>query len=706
MNLKLKLKEMKVKIDSVNERLCGYLELEQCQNIAGRVVSKKVFVFCFLIIFIGGYLLSYGLFFKNLDISKIGSVRAELPSVDFIYNGVSYFQGKVIKHNEKWRIAYKTPRIVQALSGKELEIFIEVPLLKEQPAGGVVGEITIAQKGAKGKITYKVTGDRNQRFRFPWRTISDGNVITVSYTAGKDYREYPVNFSLIVASFPSIAAGALLVLVGFTFFLLISKEKCRSSSGEFKYILLICLAVLFAYWLHSGAFISLELFGVDVRRVFTGQARHLNSLFENGHALQKNYRSIGATIIPFFTFIVEGGVALNKSFFPIYPTQGYLLFVSFVLAAIFLVNTLSFLLGRGVAIICFILIVTFFPFMADLYGPDSDALLIIYFMILLSLYARMMYLGEHFVRNSLIFLLVFFMVGATKVTLVLLALFIPIAIVYQLKLNYSRSAVVAIVIFMAMYGVFSAGKGASDLLQHPDRNVGIEGEPFQETVAWHMVWAANGAFDHHSAHWFTKSGGLRNTRVSEKTGLLNTTYLRQSQSATDLVYKPGVQKAFDERPGYFYSTAFLRMHLHGLKFYRYTFGGSKDRVWDEWLADGFKESKVVSGIEIYGLERERNAIRYDTAWKISPILFFAKITQSDVTFLNDLVLLGMSFIGLLLLPYRGLKFLLLACILSQILFSSGIHGINRYFMFSDTALLIGLAFFLHRVYSLLKKGSV
>jgi hypothetical protein len=470
-----------------------------------------------------------------------------------------------------------------------------------------------------------------------------------------------------------------------------------------RHTLVLLLITGVAFYAHSGAFISQEFFTQSDNRVISGMARQLDHLIEHGSLIEGSYRGAGAAILPLITYIVEGNrLALQRLFQDIYPTSGYLAFVLFTGSILFLGDTLWRLEGRAIGITFMVLAVTFFPFIADLYSPDADAMFLFLFPFFTAFLLRSRYGIGYTWSNWAGMLLTFFIMGLIKVTPIFLAIVAPTIVLFPFKFSRARKIVLtyAVMSFM-LTAVFVAGVKTSDILEHPERNVGIEGEAFQDTVIWHMLWAANGVFDHHSAHGFTGSGSLRNERVSESTGLPNQNYIRHAKSATEELYKPAVVQAFKERPGYFYSTAFLRFYNHGLRFFRYTV---RDSAWEPWLEDGFKasedgviESELISGEEVFKLTQERKAIRYGEAWKVSPLILNAKITQGDMTRLTDLVLLVFAFAGMLSTRYRGFAVFLILCALAQIVFASFVHGINRYFMFCSTALLIGLAIFLYRI---------
>jgi hypothetical protein len=651
---------------------------------------------------LAGYLLTYSLFFNNLNISKMGQASGGKP-MDFRYDGVAYFHGTALLTHSNWELSYFAPRILGLADGK-LEFFVEVPQVKINRSNEQIGNLVVFHREKKNKDEeiIPIYANHLQRFKVDWQPkLQHNNNLVVRYRAKEDYKESTIHFAAVVSDIDLFLPTLLTLGLGVTSILISTQWNGRRERGVMmKRTLVLLLITGVAFYAHSGAFISQEFFTQSDNRVISGMARQLDHLLEHGFFRETNYRGAGAAILPLGTYLVEGNrLALQRFFQDIYPTSGYLAFVLFTGSILFLGDTLWRLEGRAIGITFMVLAVTFFPFIADLYSPDADAMLLFLFPFFTAFLLRTCYGIGYTWSNWTGMLLTFFIMGLTKVTPIFLAIVAPTIVLFPFKFSRARKIVLtyAVMSFM-LTAVFVAGVKTSDILEHPERNVGIEGEAFQDTVIWHMLWAANGVFDHHSAHGFTKSARLRNERVSQATGLPpDETYIRHAKSATDELYKPAWIQAFKERPGYFYSTAFLRFYNHGLRFFRYTYGGDSSGVWQPWLKDGFQtsangvESELISEEEVFKLTQERKAIRYSEAWKVSPLVLNAKITQGDMTRLTDLVLLVLAFAGMLSVRYRGFAVFLILCALAQIVFASFVHGINRYFMFCSTALLIGLA---------------
>ena len=207
-----------------------------------------------------------------------------------------------------------------------------------------------------------------------------------------------------------------------------------------------------------------------------------------------------------------------------------------------------------------------------------------------------------------------------------------------------------------------------------------------------MIWAAYGKYDKDSAHDFVKPGKLRNKRISERTGLPPVTYLRQSETATRQVYKPDVLKALSERPGFFLSTALHRFHEHGLRFFRYNRLGDRPR--GNILKGQRGKAEHISGKKRSAVTAAVSSIRYGEAWKVAPLIFIGKLTQSDMTRLSDTLLLAVALVGMFGFRSVALRFFLIMVALAQMGFSFAFHDVDRYFMFCSWALLLGLSLFI------------
>lgn len=672
---------------------------------SGRV-DKGLLVFGVLFIVLSGYFLTYALFFENINIEKLGRTAGDQRQVDFRYDGVAYFHGYELLHDSRWELAYFAPWVMDLMEA-EVELFIEVPGSTDVSSDALIGHLKVSQPkgGAVQKIS--ITSSQQQRALIGLSPRSlNTNKIVIRYSARPGYEDMPVNFAAVVASngIYKYAIWALVLGCVLIFYSEWLQSKREKKPRKTKHIVFLLILTGLAFYVHSGAFVSQEFFSDSESRVMSGMSRQLGYLLKHGSFSERNYRNLGMTIIPMGTCLIEGGShALKKSFQDVYPTARYLMFVLFSLSILFLGSTLRCLAGRMVGFLFILLSITFFPFIADLYSPDADAMMLFLFPFFLAFLLRAKYAIGPFWPNIIGVMVVFFVMGLTKITAVFLVIAAPLLFVFPAQQIDLKKIILILCFGAALLSVFMVGKRTSDALQHDNRNVGIEGVAFQDTVIWHMIWAAYGLYDHHSAHWFTKSGRLRNQRVAEATGLPIKTYIRHSQLATDELYKPAVLRAIEERPGYFYSTAFLRFYNHGVKFFRYTYGGDKKGVWTRWLEDGFTKPEVISGEEVFGLYPERQSIRYDDAWKISPLIFLAKVTQGDITRLVDVVLMFVALLGLFLTRYRGLAVFLLLCWLAQLFFSFGIHAINRYFMFCNVSLLIGLSFTLSRAWYILSR---
>ncbi|MGH8491035.1 MAG: hypothetical protein ACREXS_19755 [Gammaproteobacteria bacterium] len=682
--------------------------------------SSFTFIAGWFLIFVAGYLLSYQLFFTAMPVERLGKMNGG-KRVDFIYEGVAYFHGVELRLGEAVQVTYSAPTLAR-IGRPKIEFFVEVPAAPKSGDGEKIAQLRIEQTPSKKQDFIPIQNIRNQRFTIVWapRPYAN-NRLSVTFEPEPNASAAQAPGSVVIATnivdFSTWPYVGLTLALGMTALLVSYGRSLGAQSAPQRYILaaksimFFLGPILVMYFFHSGAIISNDFFPNGHGKM-SALSHQLLYLGKHGHLGQKSYRSAGSVLIPAFSLIIEGRpAALSRIFSEVYPTSRYAMFAVTATSFALLATAMRQFFNVRVALIFFVLAGTFFPFIVDLYYPDIDAYFIFLFPPFCALLMRILQRQGPELWNYGLMLALLAVMGTVKVSPAFLIIATPLALAvfyYQqgfLKFDRGyRSALAAFsLLFFAFFVSFSTGSKFAALLEHPDRNVGIEGEPFQDFLGWHMIWAAYGLYDRDSAHGFTKLGGLRNKRVSEATGLPITTYLRHSQSATDKVYKPQVINAFEERPGYFYSTAFLRLYNHGLKFFRYSYGGD---VWNKWLSDGVRKPIVVSGQTVRDLKPERNAIRYGEAWKISPLGLLAKLTQKDITFLADLLLLSGAIAGLFLIRSRPLMIFMILTVLAELVFSSLVHGINRYFMFCGIALLLGLSLILDRLRSLIYSTSL
>ncbi|MEM8744797.1 MAG: hypothetical protein AAGF14_09205, partial [Pseudomonadota bacterium] len=147
-------------------------------------------------------------------------------------------------------------------------------------------------------------------------------------------------------------------------------------------------------------------------------------------------------------------------------------------------------------------------------------------------------------------------------------------------------------------------------------------------------------------------------------------------------------------------------HKDGLRFYRYNRLGA--RLENFLIRTSMKDirktpdtkkfiptSSKISGAKRSGVSPAVSLIRYGEAWKIAPLIFIGKLTQSDMSRLADTMLLAVAVIGIFGFRSVPLRFFLVMIVLAQIAFSLAFHDVDRYFMFCSWALLLGLSLFLY-----------
>lgn len=681
-----------------------------------------------LLLIAAGYFLTWQLFYLSLPLESVSAVSEDVEQRDFRYDGVVYFRGHQLEPNEALALTYRPPWIISH-GTPDLELFIE---RTEAPNGQELSPTTLVVAGEhiEGEVELTLSEQRLQRFTIDWQpegvwaigravrhVLRGGDrwgpdeqveaALSITYADGSEEAP-PINVATNVVNFrlyPYIFISMLGALVCFFVYyrwryrplsrietIDLTRDEGRGRGVPVFNIVWMALFVLFAYWLHSGAFISNVVFEGGGR--LSTHATHVGRLVNQGHLHESYYRESGFLIVPFLTTLVEGVQAGFHNFREFHPTGRYIVFAITALGIAFSALMIGRHLGRAYGVVFSFLAISFFPFMIDLYAPDADVYFVIIFPYILGV--TLPVLMGHGRRRRAAWLLalagLLFVAGTVKVNPVFLAVLIPLAMFIAGPLRpYVKSVSWLTLRVAILLAAFMAGHRVAETFQHPQRHVGIEGESFQETVFWHILWGSYGHYDHHSAHWFTRGGQLRNERVAERTGLPITTYLRQSQTATEQVYKPDVLQALRERPGFFYSTAFYRAYRDGIRFYRYTVGPS-GRL-QMWLEDGSRGNTSISGERVRQWAGERDAIRYGEAWKVSPLIFLAKLTLRDLTLIHDMALIVLALIGIFATRNRALIVFLLGVVAVQFAFSIGIHSMTRYFLFCSYALLVGLAVF-------------
>lgn len=683
-------------------------------------------IFSTVFFLIGGYFLTYHLFFLELPVQDIAYKQSGGQVEYFRYDGVAYFEGTRLQDEERQQLRYVVPRVVQWVDGKAIEFLIKIDDVKpgvspKEP----YGVLQIKQSGGETtEVTLRSTA--LQRFKIPWETERDINRLKIGFQA-----ESPDNQGVIFAT--QLRDVSLLPYAVFCFLLAgaaLFWAVRRSGAGGYRLAFFTLIPVVVMYYFHSGAFISLEYISAGTGETAHGKvapmAIHLGKLFETGYFKEKLYRATGFALVPLVSYFIEGTWATEKAFAYIYPTTRYLMFAWAALSLVYLGSTVYRYINPSVALIFGLLYATFFPFIVDFYDSEADSYFIPLMTLFLGYFIALIHRPDRFRRYAISLGLVMLVMTSVKITPVFLVFLVPLAIwlqAYSLEKKWLPDKRVIAILLILILGAYT-GKQAGKLFQHPNRHVGIEGVPFQSNVLWHLIWAASGRYDYYSAHDFTKSGSLRKRRVAEATGIpfQRSGYLHHAQAATDKLYKPGVLNALKERPGFFYATAYVRFFRETLRFYKY-FNTSVRLYWFVWLEDPRGERSVVrdhhdypviqfpprevtgySGERIPTGPRELELIRYGKMWKISPVVFLTKLIQGELTWMLDLILLGMALLGLSFIPRLDLKVFLFGCFLANFTGSTLLHGVLRYFNFTNVALLFGLALFVYTLYRSLSQS--
>lgn len=656
-------------------------------HFLGVAVWKSVLPLAVLAFTTAGYFLTYHLFFSELPLEDISWKQSGEMEEKFRFDGVAYFDGFRLEEDKRLELHYRVPRVISLAGDKQVEIFVRINNLAEGGGDQSPGSILLNQNG---KITELDLQNRTlQRFSVDWQPVAPINVFQVTFKPNRSIAANDVVFATNLKNVDLLRYFSLFLLVAIALLGLRAWKLGRIYWGSMA---LVAGSIALMYIVHSGAFISNEYFPGKHGNV-SGMVKHVATALLNGHFPETLYRSTGFALLPLVTGLVEGSFQY-RGFHEIYPTSRYLMFVWVALSLSYLLLVVRKQIGIGVAILLGVLYATFHPFIVDLYSPDSDAYFIPLMTVLVGVYMSLCFASLAQYRYVLAIGVLIAVMISIKITPIFLVVLIPFSMwlhtVISNKKIYDRKALVTLIALLLFAVVGNAG---GKLFQHPDRNVGKPGVEYQSHVGWHMIWAAYGLYDHHSAHWFTKSNKLRRERVEKATGLPgDMQYVHQSQIATELVYRPGVLRALDERPGFFYSTAFLRFYNDSLKLFRYT--SAHGALIKPWLDDGFKGQEEISGEVVYGLSKEREMIRYGKMWKISPLVLVTKIQYGDVSRMTDIILIGLAIVGIFALRQANIVVFLIGCTIAKFGFTSMVHVMDRYMMFNNVALLIGLAVFL------------
>ena len=647
-------------------------------------------VLCALFLLIAGYFLTYQLFFVSLPLEDYARKMDGGASETFRYDGVVYFDGRRLQPNEEFILHYGSVRVLDAADDKGIELFIRMDALPEGvDAARSVGTLHIENRvrdSVVNAVAVPLSATLQQRHTIPWVTeAGKRNETSITFQPADDGVAVPhISLSTNIVGVTYWPAIVVFALLGYgMMFLLTLAQRFRNL------LLLAAIALAFGVMLplHSGAFTSNEFFDETEDSILStyGDA-HL--FFNEGEWKAEQYRSTGYMFVPAMTFLIEGLDAAKDRHFMLstLPTPRYVMFAWFACALPLLIAAIWTYINKSVATIFGVLAASFFPFIVDLYNICDDAYGIPLFTIFLAAFITYAYNGRRGIGPIVVMVVTFFVMMTAKVTAAYLLLLVPFGLWLQAaretkKLVQVRPAI----LLLLMIPAFLGGRHIAGIGERYVK----PGYPWASSTVPEILWAANGLYDEHSAFWFAKRGTTRTERIVEQTGLPNTAMIRHSAAADELVYKPQLVAAVQERPGYFYSTAVLRSYKHGLGFFKYRYGGSER--WERFEKDGRGKKVTISGQEVYVLKHERQLIRKGKMWKISLLVFWSKFIQYQLPLAIDVLLLAMAVVGVFLLRRWDMGVLLLGCFGAKIVFNNFVHALVRYMDFNHIGLLLGLA---------------
>ncbi len=647
-------------------------------------------VLCAAFLLTAGYFLTYQLFFVSLPLEDFARKLEGGQPEQFMFRDVVYFDGRRLEPNHEFVLHYGSVRVLDAAENKGIEFFIRMDGVPEGAvAAATVGTLHIENRVRDvvvNAVDVPLSATLQQRHTIPWVTEAgkrnETSIRFIPADTGPVVEHISLSTNIVGVTywFPIV----LFAVLGYGMMFLLAFAQC------FRNMLLLgAIALSFGVMLplHSGAFTSNEFFEETEDSILStyGDA-HL--FFNEGEWKAEQYRSTGYMLVPVVTFMIEGLAASKDRHFMLstLPTPRYIMFAWFACGLPLLIAAVWTYINRAVATIFGILAGSFFPFIVDLYNICDDAYAIPLFTIFLAAFITYAYGGRRSTGAIVIMVLTFFVMMTAKVTAAYLLLLVPFGL--WLQALRERKTLVQLgpaVLLVLMIPAFIGGRHVAKLGERyvkPDY-------PWASSTVPEILWAANGLYDEHSAFWFAKRGSTRTERIVEQTGLPDTAMIRHSAAADELVYKPQLVAAVQERSGYFFSTAVLRSYEHGLGFFKYRYGGS-DR-WEIFEKDGRGQKVTISGQEVYVLKHERQLIRKGKMWKISLLVLWAKFIQYQLPFALDILLLGLAIVGIFLLRRWDMGVLLLGCFGAKFVFNNFVHALVRYMDFNHIGLLLALA---------------
>jgi hypothetical protein len=625
---------------------------------------------------VAGYFLVYQVFLIHTPLSDLSREPVGGTEETFTYDGVEEFDGFGLRQGATRALEYAFPNAMNLSVGHELELFVRTT--PRPGPGQSPGQLVVRQRGTAEPVALELTPDEQQRFVVPWDPTGDtgGNSFDITYLPPAGGQAPPDGAPRVLLStdirdvglWPYVLlfglGGAALLVAG-----------VRSSSGPSpRLIAVVAASVGLMGFFHSGGLVSNVLFDGDHGRM-GGQASQTLELLQTGAFRENIYRGAGFSAVPLGVAAIEGLDGLRSQFAQIFPTSRYVFFLWTAVALGFLLVSLYRNVHPGVALVTGLLYATFFPFAVDLYRPDSDANFIPLMTVLVAAFFYYVRSRRLLGTSGIVMALSLLLMLSVKITPAYLVLLVPLAvwadaIVHRRIWRQPRT--------LALLGAFVlAGVGGTALSSfgYPDdRNVGVAGVAFQDHVVWHILWAANGRYDKDNPFGFIKSGSARTEAVARVTGLPSEVgFIRQSQIATDQLYRPGFINMLKERPGFLLGTSMLRGFDRATYVYRYS-----GVPFEDLLQDGDAPARLI---------------RQGDMWKVGGTFFLGLLVSKVAVLPVELLLLGAALFGIVALRRAAVVVLLGGSVLADLTFTTFIHVQDRYMMFNNVAILIGLAVF-------------
>lgn len=585
-----------------------------------------------------------------------------------------HFEGLLLEGTDR-KLTYTLPSFVNRNSLDSLEVFTAPGPQNEKG----IQPITIIQGDVQNRV-------QTHRTRIPWEPNPDGTS-SIVIEAPNATPEEPLLVSIRTHGASPWTFTFLLTAAGFCILLLARHINPNAPPLSLLTPLILLAFTMLLFW--SGGLISIDYFGHGHGRL-SGMAIRLGEALQVGHFNEIQYRPTTFSLPALFAFALEGSDATTREIVHVYPVTRYITTVFFFLGFGFLAQTWTKTLGKDSGYILALLLGSFYPFLHDAFFPDVDALLIPLGAALTALIIRWAKGSEKLATPSVLAasLLIIYAFSLKTSSLA----FVPMLAAF-LFFQYSqtpllRRSLLTIGVAATLLVVYLTSSNLGQAFQHPDRHVGVANLDFQNTQLWHVVWGAYGHFDRSSDFGFTSSGQRRNDIVAEELGVRSDLYLRQSQAATDHVYKPGVINALKETPSFFLSTAWHRFEKHALRLYRYT-AGSGGLV-TPWTKNVEGRVDYLNGRASSQPNLIQESTRLDRYWRIAPTVTLTRLQQGTLSKSGDVLLLALAFIGIALVPLSGVRAYLMTGGLLQILMISTVHVLYRYGAFLSVMILLGL----------------